>query len=308
VKLSIITPSYNYAAWLPDALASVHGQDVAAYEHVVLDDGSVDASVDVARAHPSAPRVIEQENVGLAETLNRLVPLVTGDWVGWLNADDFYLEGAFGTLKAVITQDPSIDIVVGDTVFVDESGLVQRLLPGHRITGSVTKHFGMTAATSAFFVNRAALEDVGFRRGTKFLMDKWLFWQLWETGRRFAYVPMPIGAMRRHDEQQSRVQRDPGAAERAEFRRALGLPTTGLSRSLSKAWGRGLHIAYKGLDGGLANEWRGRRHRGSDARWWLRDADPVLQPGDRGADDVVLRRTRRRLSLAASERGTQGGR
>jgi GT2 family glycosyltransferase len=290
LELSVLTPSYNYGVWLVDALDSVHYQGVPAREHIVLDDGSTDGSAEIARAHRSAPRVLEQENIGLAATLNRLLTLVSGKWIGWLNADDFYLPGAFAALRDAVGDDPSLDVLVGDTVFVDRAARVQRLLPAHRITGSVTKHHGMTAGTSAFFVRRSALEAIGgFREGTKFLMDKWLFWQLWEHGCRFGYVPVPLGAMRRHSDQQSQVQRDPGAEERAEFRRALDLPTTGLGRYVSKSWGRSQHLAYKLLDRGWASEWSYRRHRGVDARWW--DANLVSTVDAVEAPVQVLRRT-----------------
>lgn len=282
MELSIITPSYNYGQWISDALSSVQHQSRPAFEHVVIDDGSADDSVAVARNHSSDVRITTQANVGLAETLNRLLAATSGDWVGWLNADDFYLQGAFATLKTALDFESSLDVLVGDTVFVDEAARVQRLLPAHRITGQVTKHFGMTAGTSAFFIRRRALEAVGFRAGTKFLMDKWLFWQLWGIGAKFGYLPVPLGAMRRHAGQESRLQQDLGAYEKKAFREAAQLPTGGWRRALTKTWGRGLHLTYKVLDHGLFNEWGYRIHQGEDARWWVLPTASGEERGRRG--------------------------
>jgi glycosyltransferase involved in cell wall biosynthesis len=268
-RISVITPSYNYGRYIDDCLDSVSYQSYAAYEHLIVDDGSSDDSVDRIRRHPGHAKVWEQPNAGLAVTLNHLVKRTSGDWIGWLNADDFYLQGALATVATAIEDDPHLDLIVGDTVFVDENACALRLLPAHPITKSVTLHYGMTAAPSSFFVRRSTLAEIGFREDTKFLMDKWLFADLVDHGARRRYFSTPLGAMRRHEKQVSANARDgSGDGERHAFRSAWNLPVSGTTLSLSRLYGRSLHAGLKVATGGYVREFRWRHKFGQDLRWW----------------------------------------
>ena len=82
MHLSVITPSCNYGRYIDDCLDSVTHQSLACHEHLVLDDGSSDDSAERARRHPGTARVWEQENAGVAVTLNRLLERSSGDWIG----------------------------------------------------------------------------------------------------------------------------------------------------------------------------------------------------------------------------------
>jgi glycosyltransferase involved in cell wall biosynthesis len=274
-RLSVITPSFNYGRFIDDCLSSVQHQVPPAHEHLVLDDGSSDDSLQLARAHPASTVAWGQPNVGLATTLNRLVDRVSGDWVGWLNADDFYLAGAFESFQRVVAAHPGSDAVIGDTLWVDEQAHVLRLLPCHRITPSFTQHYGMSAAPSAMFFRTELLRALRFNEDTRFLMDKWLLAQAATAGYDLRYVPITFGAMRRHGAQVSANAVGPAAtAERRAFREAFGLPMSGRMLKLSQQYGKLQHRALKVTSGGYLRQLRTRREAGSDARWWLTaDAD-----------------------------------
>lgn len=282
IRVSVITPSFEYGHFIDDCLSSVQHQGLAAHEHLVLDDGSSDDSLERASAHPGAPVVWSQSNAGLAATLNRLVDRVTGDWIGWLNADDFYLEDTFVRLQTVVDAHPNADVVVGDTLWVDQDARVLRLLPCHRLTASFTKHYGVSAAPSAMFFRTELVKRLRFNEDTTFLMDKWLLAQAAEAGYRFRYVPVTLGAMRRHDVQVSVNARGPEAtAERRAFRVAFDLPTDGPMFRLSRWFGQLQHRGLKVLSGGYLRQLRVRRDVGADARWWPDTGD--ARPGD-GSD------------------------
>lgn len=275
-KISVVTPSYNHARYIDDCLSSVYYQSVPAYEHLILDDGSTDNSADRVRRHPGNAQLCEQENAGLATTLNRLLARASGDWIGWLNSDDFYLEDAFANVTRLIEQEPGLDLIVGDSVFVDAQARVLRLLPAHPVTRAVTIHYGMTAAPSSFFVRRSSLEEIGFHEDTKFLMDKWLFAELIEHGASRRHIRTPLGAMRRHEGQVSaNASGSTGDEERRAFRARWNAPIDGFGRRLSRSYGRSLHAALKVATGGYFRELRWRQRRGQDARWWT---VPTAQP------------------------------
>ncbi len=268
-RISVITPSYNYGRYIDDTLNSVHYQDVHAWEHLVLDDGSSDDSVARVRSHPGGASIAVQQNAGLAATLNRLVEAASGDWIGWLNADDFYLADTLATVTGLIERDPTLDVLIGDSVFVDRHARTLRLLPSHACTRGSILHYGMSAKPCAFFVRASRLRSIGFNEETEFLMDKWLFAELVQSGAKSMYVPVPLGAMRRHGEQVStKLKGSSGDQERKAFRQAFDLPWKGVALSLSRWYGRGLHVALKLTSGGYWRELKWRSAAGGNLRWW----------------------------------------
>lgn len=87
--VSILVPAYNAEAWLPQTLRSAIAQTWPSTEIIVVDDGSRDGTLAVARAF-EAPnvRVVTQENQGAAATRNKAFSLAQGDYIQWLDADD----------------------------------------------------------------------------------------------------------------------------------------------------------------------------------------------------------------------------
>lgn len=97
MKISIITPSFNSGDTLERAIQSVRIQGYDDVEHIVVDGGSTDGTLDILRRHPSVRYVSEPDN-GQADAINKGFAMSTGEVVSLLNADDYYLEGAFATV------------------------------------------------------------------------------------------------------------------------------------------------------------------------------------------------------------------
>ena len=98
-----------------------------------------------------------QPNRGLSETLNQALRLATGEWFGWLNADDFYLPSALVTVRRAIEEYPDADMIWGDCVYVDAQGRFLRLVAQHPTNRRVLRLMGTHIAPCATFVRRAAL-------------------------------------------------------------------------------------------------------------------------------------------------------
>jgi len=87
--VSILIPAYNAGEWIGDTLRSAVGQTWPRKEIIVVDDGSCDCTVDVARQFSSqGVRVITQENQGAAAARNTAFAASQGDYIQWLDADD----------------------------------------------------------------------------------------------------------------------------------------------------------------------------------------------------------------------------
>lgn len=132
IKLSIVIPSYNQAAYLEDCLESAYNQTQQAHEIIVVDDGSTDGSLEIARRFEfrdlpliSSPvRVVSQVNKGLASARNAGIMNATGDYVLFLDADDILEENAVERFVSEIMQTNADIVAPSFTQFGSSEGKV----------------------------------------------------------------------------------------------------------------------------------------------------------------------------------------
>ncbi len=102
--VSCIIPVFNGEAHLGQAIDSVLSQDHPALEVIIVDDGSTDASADVARAHGDAVRYVLQSNGGPSSARNRGVQLARGALIAFLDSDDRWLPGKLSRQVALLSE------------------------------------------------------------------------------------------------------------------------------------------------------------------------------------------------------------
>ena len=119
-KVSIITPSYNQEQYIEQNIRSVHAQDYQDVEHIIIDGGSNDRTVEVLKRFPHLVWVSERDR-GQADALNKGLAKVTGDIVGWINSDDYYEERIFRSMLEQF-EDPRTQWVVGNLKYFFEGG------------------------------------------------------------------------------------------------------------------------------------------------------------------------------------------
>lgn len=100
-KITVIINSYNYAGYLGQAIDSAILQDYPNKEIIVVDDGSTDASAQVILSYGDAIKPLFHENLGQARTCLRAVAHATGDYILFLDSDDYLLPGALTAAAAV---------------------------------------------------------------------------------------------------------------------------------------------------------------------------------------------------------------
>ena len=124
--ISVITPSYNQAVFLPRCLDSVSSQTIRPVEHFVFDPGSSDGSIEIALARQGVT-LINESDEGQSDALNKGFLLASGDIIAWLNSDDYYWdETVFATVLDRFNQPDAPDIVYGRGNFVDIDGSTLR--------------------------------------------------------------------------------------------------------------------------------------------------------------------------------------
>nr|WP_280712732.1 glycosyltransferase [Desulfobaculum xiamenense] len=120
--MSIVIPSYNMERWLPVALESCLAQTETDIEVIVVDDGSTDRTGEIADAYAAADarvRVIHQENKGLGATRQVGQDAAQGEFITWLDADDFLERNAARDMLGVAERD-KVDMVCGNAVVFSE--------------------------------------------------------------------------------------------------------------------------------------------------------------------------------------------
>ncbi len=122
-KISIVLPVYNAAAFVGDAVESMLAQRFGDFELLLINDGSRDGSRDVlASFRDDRIRLIDQENRGLVETLNRGIREARGEWVARMDADDISLPERLAAQVRVISAHPELALLGSFVETMDEAG------------------------------------------------------------------------------------------------------------------------------------------------------------------------------------------
>lgn len=122
--VTIVTPSYNMAEYIGQAIKSVLSQDYPRIEYIVIDGGSTDGTVDLLRCYEGRLRFTSGPDAGPADAINRGFRLAKGSIFAWLNADDLYLPGAVRKAVEFLMQREDVDAVYGNASWIDKRGAV----------------------------------------------------------------------------------------------------------------------------------------------------------------------------------------
>ena len=184
-RVSVITPSYNQARFLEQAIRSVLDQGYADLEYIVVDGGSTDGSVDIIRRY--ADRLafwVSEPDRGQANAVNKGMSHVTGDIVGWVNSDDFYYPGAIAAAVDAFAADPTPGFAYGQGNRVDERGaLIERFAFTRPFDVDALAHGIDYILQPTVFMRRGALAEV---EPIDVTLQWTLDWDLWiRLGRQF---------------------------------------------------------------------------------------------------------------------------
>lgn len=202
-RVSIVTPSYNQAAFLDDTLRSVLTQDYPHIEYIVMDGGSTDGSVELIRKYENqiAYWTSERDN-GQADAINKGWSRATGEIVAYLNSDDTYEPGAVRTAVEHLTRHPETDMVYGHCYQVNEHGERVGMLNAIPVNiRTLLLHNAIMQPTT--FFRRRVLDKVGLldiELGHAMDYDLWLRIALHH---RIDALNVALANFRAHDESKS---------------------------------------------------------------------------------------------------------
>lgn len=165
-RVSIIIPTYNRANFLGEAVASALGQDYQDIEVIVIDDGSTDETKAVLATFQDRRLVcVDQENAGRSRARNRAIAMARGEYITFLDSDDYYLPSKVGTQVAFLDANPQFGMAYMSGFCVDDDRLSHHNTYRASLTGKLYAQIAffrpLTITLPNVMVRREILEQVG---------------------------------------------------------------------------------------------------------------------------------------------------
>ena len=216
LEISVITPSYNQAEFLPECLETVWGQQRAPIEHLVYDPGSYDNSREIVSNHPKSQLIAEPDE-GQSDAISRGMSEAKGDIIAWINSDDYYPDShVFKRVAAAFEADDDVDIVYGRGVYVGKNNEYLRdayiISNPEQLSWRLHKEVGILQP--ATFIRRRLIEKIGIlRKDLHFCMDYEFWIRARKSGAKFKYLDKTLACARYYSENKTMGARDKSLRE-----------------------------------------------------------------------------------------------
>jgi len=205
-RVSVVIPTYNMAAFLPEAVESILQQSFQDFEVIVIDDGSTDNTPEVMAPFLSRVKYVRQENTGQTVAYNRGDDIARGEYELQFDADDVLMDGALGKIVSVMDDAPNLGLCYGQVGYMDEDGKaldVPRQWPER--SGLMTARQVILEVLnlrfifgSAALLRRSCFRDVGrFDESLDYGEDTELFVRMAKACP-VAYIAEPLAWRRKH--------------------------------------------------------------------------------------------------------------
>jgi glycosyltransferase involved in cell wall biosynthesis len=214
--VSVVIPVYNGSRFLREAIDSTLGQTYSPVQVIVVDDGSVDDSAQIIRSYGSRVDYVGQQNAGVARARNKGVSAARGDFIAFLDQDDWWRPDKISRQMEFFIQDPDVGLVHSEAAHYDNpsSAFVERFNPNRSdlLTGHCYERLllGNAIFNSSVMIRRSVLDTVGvfdtqIQGNTIQDYDLWL-----RIARRssLVYIPEQLTIYRLHPDQGMWMARD----------------------------------------------------------------------------------------------------
>jgi glycosyltransferase involved in cell wall biosynthesis len=226
-KISVITPCRNMASFLEDCMESIFGQNYPNLEYIVIDGASTDSTVEVVKRYEGRLAYwVSEPDRGQSHAINKGFAKATGDLLVWMNADDYFLPGAFAEVAAAWSAAPGAPFYFGDGMRVD---VHKKVKSGFTPSGKV--RFDRQALLLGLnyilqpstFIDRKSFEECGgLDESLHFGMDSDLWMRLSGRG-----TPVPIQAVLSASREYESTKTSTGSFSRIEELRQISSKYSG---------------------------------------------------------------------------------
>lgn len=228
MRVTLITATYNSKKYLEDCIQSVLRQDYPNIEHIIVDGGSTDGTLDIIKKYEgSIARWISEPDRGMYDAINKGMNMSTGDIIGILNSDDML--DAPDVISAIVQcfTEQQVDSLYGDLEYVDpvDTQKIHRIWKGKPYDRKLF-HSGWMPAHPTFYFRRHLLEKYGGYENHYFSAADYEFMAryLYKHHVSSYYLPKLIVKMRRGGQSNSSLYK----RLRANRRDYLAMKKTGI--------------------------------------------------------------------------------
>lgn len=210
-RVSVVVPLYNHASYIVGALQSAIDQGNIVKEVIVIDDGSKDDSLRIARqfaiGNPRI-RISSQNNSGAAVTLNRGVQMASAEFVAILNSDDVWAPGRLDRLVRALDLDVGLDLAASGLSFINDDSVeirnawyekVRDRFIERRDLGLALMDANILMTTSNFVTRRRVFDELGGFADLRYAHDLDFGLRLTLNGRRIGFIDRALMAYRVHE-------------------------------------------------------------------------------------------------------------
>ena len=159
MKISLITISYNSENSISETFHSVKTQLIDNYEYLLIDGGSKDETLTIARKQGHLSKIVSESDKGIYDAINKGIKNSTGEIIGFLNSDDsFYDENSLKYIADAFDKDT--ECVFGDLIYTDKDENITRVWKGSAFKKGAFKK-GWMPAHPTFYCRRSVYENLG---------------------------------------------------------------------------------------------------------------------------------------------------
>jgi glycosyltransferase involved in cell wall biosynthesis len=252
-KISIIIPTYNAIAYLPEAVESVLKQTFKDFELIIIDDGSSDRTVEWAsQINDPRVKVILQDNHGSARARNQGIAIAEGEYIALLDADDVWESTKLEKQVNFLARNPSIGLVDTSVVLINEDGKSTGKVVTTKAEKDVWKQLvqfqPVCSCDSTPLIRRECFENVGLFDEDLLFLEDLDFWIRLASHYKFGAIKEPLVRYRQYSGSKSTNCQETLLAFRQIVEKTLENAPVELLYLRDRGYGRiNLYLAWKSL-------------------------------------------------------------